>query len=254
MKIRKNLFKQQMEEGKPSYGIWNGIPHSYVAEICAGAGFDWICIDAEHSPFSMDSILSQIRAIQSHDVSAILRLPSADPILVKQYLELGVQNILAPMVESGEQAEMIAKAMLYPPAGFRGIGTGLARAAQWNRVENYLKVANDEVYSMVQVETVKGVEALDEILEVKELGLVFLGPADLAASMGYLGQAEHPAVVKAVISCIKKIVKAKKAAGFLTGSPEVIQAYKEAGALMLGVGADTLLLSKASKGLADLYK
>ncbi|MEM6807391.1 MAG: HpcH/HpaI aldolase/citrate lyase family protein [Bacteroidota bacterium] len=254
MKIRKNIFKQQMEEGIAAHGIWNGIPHPYVAEICAGADFDWICIDAEHSPFSMDRILTQIQAIQSHDISAILRLPSADPILTKQYLELGVQNILAPMVESAEQAESFAKSLLYPPAGFRGIGTGLGRAAQWNRVNNYLEEANQEVYSMVQVETLKGVQALDEILEVTELGLIFLGPADLAASMGYLGQAEHPEVVKEVISCIKKIVQAKKAAGFLTGSADVIKAYQEAGALMLGVGADTLLLSKASKALADFYK
>lgn len=254
MKIRVNKFKQQILNGQKNYGIWNGIPHSYVAEICAGAGFDWVCIDAEHAPFNLSSIVQNLQAIQSHDVSAIIRIPSADPILIKQLMDAGAQSIITPMIESADQAELIARAMLYPPKGIRGVGTALARAAQWNRVNDYFKLADEQMCCIGQIESIKGVEALDEILRVQGLDVVFLGPADLAATMGYLGQPNHPEVIKIVKNCIQKIVKSGKIAGFLTGSKEMIEAYSNEGALMIGVGLDTILLAKATKALAEEYK
>jgi len=254
MKIRQNTFKQNLLAGKKQYGIWNGIVDSYAAEICAGAGFDWVCIDGEHAPFDLRTILHNMQAIQLHQVPAIVRIPNADPILIKQLLETGVQSILAPMIESADQAALIAKAMVYPPKGIRGVGTALARAAQWNRVHDYFKLANDQMCSIGQIESIKGVEALDEILQVEGLDVCFLGPADLGATMGYLGQPGHPEVVKLVKHCIQKIVKAGKIAGFLTGSKPLIQEYTDAGALMIGVGVDTILLAKATKNLAETYK
>jgi len=254
MKIRKNTFKKNILAGKKQYGIWNGIPDSYAAEICAGAGFDWICIDGEHAPFDLRTILHNMQAIQSYDVPAIVRIPSADPVMIKQLVDAGAQNILAPMIESADQAELIAKAMRYPPLGFRGVGTALARAAQWNRVNDYFKLADDQMCCIGQIESVKAVDALDEILEVEGLDVCFLGPADLGATMGYLGQPGHPEVVALVKDCIKKIVKAGKIAGFLTGSKSLIQEYMDAGAKMVGVGLDTILLAKATKALAETYK
>jgi len=254
MKIRTNTFKQQLQKGKKQYGIWNGLVDSYAAEICAGAGFDWVCIDGEHAPFDLRTILHNAQAIQSHDVPAIVRIPSIDPALMKQLLDAGVQNILVPMIESAEQANLIARAMVYPPTGIRGVGTALARAAQWNRVNDYFKLANDQMCCIGQIESIKGVESLDEILEVPGLDVCFLGPADLGATMGYLGQPSHPEVVKLVKACIRKIVKAGKVAGFLTGSKQLIQEYTEAGALMLGVGLDTLILAKGTRSLAENYK
>ena len=158
------------------------------------------------------------------------------------------------MIESADQAELIAKAMRYPPLGFRGVGTALARAAQWNRVNDYFKLADDQMCCIGQIESVKAVDALDEILEVEGLDVCFLGPADLGATMGYLGQPGHPEVVALVKDCIKKIVKAGKIAGFLTGSKSLIQEYMDAGAKMVGVGLDTILLAKATKALAETYK
>lgn len=254
MNIRINTFKKQILSGQKTYGIWNGIPHSYVAEICAGAGFDWVCVDAEHAPFDLSSIVRNIQAIQSHDVPAIVRIPSADPVIIKQLMDAGAQSIVVPMIESGEQAELIAKAMVYPPKGIRGVGTALARAAQWNRVNDYFKLADEQMCCIGQIESIKGVEALDEILEVEGLDVIFLGPADLAATMGYLGQPGHPEVVRIVKDCIQKIVKSGKVAGFLTGSKELIQAYSDEGALMIGLGLDTILLAKATKSLAEEYK
>jgi len=254
MKIRKNTFKKNLYAGKKQYGIWNGIPDSYAAEICAGAGFDWICIDGEHAPFDLRTILHNMQAIQSYEGPAIVRVPSADPVLMKQLMDAGAQTILAPMIETADQAELIAKAMVYPPHGIRGVGTALARAAQWNRVNDYFKLANEQMCCIGQIESIKGVEALDEILEVEGLDMCFLGPADLGATMGYLGQPSHPKVVALVKDCIKKIVKAGKIAGFLTGSKELIQTYSDAGALMIGVSLDSLLLAKATKTLAEFYK
>jgi len=254
MKIRKNTLKENMLAGKKQYGIWNGIPDSYAAELCAGAGFDWVCIDGEHAPFDLRTILHNMQAIQSHNVQTVIRIPSADPVLIKQLMDAGAQNILAPMIETAEQAETIAKAMRYPPVGFRGVGTALARAAQWNRVNDYFTLADEQMCCIGQIESIKAVEALDEILEVEGLDVCFLGPADLGATMGYLGQPSHPEVVALVKDCIKKIVKAGKIAGFLTGSKPLIQEYTDAGALMIGVGVDTILMAKATKALAGTYK
>ena len=254
MQIRKNTFKQQLLTGQKTFGIWNGIVDSYAAEICAGAGFDWVLIDGEHAPFDLRTIVHNMQAIQSYDVPAIVRIPSADPVLMKQLMDGGAQSILVPMIESADQAALIAKAMVYPPEGIRGVGTALARAAQWNRVNDYFKLANQEMCCIGQLESIKGVEALDEILQVPGLDVVFLGPADLGATMGYLGQPGHPEVVALVKECIRKIVKSGKIAGFLTGSKELIQAYTDEGALMIGVGLDTIILAKGTRALAEHYK
>lgn len=254
MKIRQNLLKQNLLAGKKQYGLWHGIPDSYAAGICAGSGFDWICLDGEHSPFDFRTMLHNLQVIQSHDTQAIVRVHKADHALIKQFTDAGAQSILTPMIESADQANMISKAMRYPPVGTRGVGNALARAAQWNRVNNYLDLADDQMCCMGQIESVKGVEALDEILEVEGLDVCFIGPADLAASMGYLGQAGHQEVVSLVKDLIKRIVKSGKIAGFLTTSKELIQTYTDAGALLIGVGLDSNLLANATKNLADTYK
>ncbi|MEL7121393.1 MAG: HpcH/HpaI aldolase/citrate lyase family protein [Bacteroidota bacterium] len=254
MNIRINQLKKQLLSGQKSYGIWHGIPNSYIAELCAGAGFDWVCIDGEHGPFDFNQVIQNLQAIQLHSSSAVVRVPTADPVIIKQVLELGAQNIVIPMIESAEQAELMVKAMLYPPEGIRGIGAGFARAAQWGRVDDYLHMANEQMCCICQVETVKGVEALDEMLKVEGLDVIFIGPADLAASMGYLGQAAHPEVVQLIIDCIKKIVKARKSAGFLTSHKPSIQAFIDAGAKMIGVGADATLFADATQQVLEKYK
>lgn len=254
MRIAQNTFKAAIRDGKKQYGIWCGLPGGYTAEICAGSGFDWLLIDGEHAPFDLNGIITHMQCINQYDVHPMVRIPSADPNLVKQLVDAGAQTILVPMIESADQARMIARSMLYPSRGTRGIGTALARAAQWNRVNNYFKDADDQMCCIGQVETVEGVENLDDILEVTELDGVFIGPADLAASMGHLGNAGHPDVVKTVVSCIRKIVAKGKFAGFLTLSPDLIDQYSEAGAQMIGVGIDSILLAKAAEGLANKYK
>ena len=240
-----------MESRTPAFGLWNGIPHSYVAEIIAGSGFDWVCIDGEHAPFDFASTLTNLQAIQSHSVSAIVRIPELNVAYIKQLLDAGALNILVPMIESVEQAELFVQAMHYPPQGIRGVGTAIARGAQWNRVDNYFEKVGKEVYPIGQIESIKGVEALDDILKVDGLDVLFIGPADLAATMGYLGKPSQQEVVDLVKTCIQKINAAGKVAGFLTSSKELAKEYADEGALMIGIGLDTLLLSKAASKLAS---
>jgi len=249
-----NKFKTAIKSGQKQYGIWNGIPHSYAAEILAGSGFDWVLIDAEHAPFSFDQIIIQLQAMSKYDVSPILRMPNANPVYMKSLMDAGVQSFIIPMVESGETAELIAKAVRYAPEGIRGVGTALSRAAQWNRVNDYFKLANDEMCVIAQVESLKGVEALDDILAVEGIDVVFLGPADLAGTMGHLGNPGHPDVKAKVHECLERIVKSGKVAGVLTSSKELIADYTEKGATMIGVGLDTIILAKATKALAEFYK
>ena len=158
------------------------------------------------------------------------------------------------MVESGDTAELMAKALRYGPEGTRGVGTALARAAKWNRVNNYFKDANDQMCLITQVESVKGVEALDDILAVEGVDVVFMGPADLAGTMGHLGNPGHPEVKAVVNDCIRRIVDSGKTAGVLTSSKELIADYTAKGARMIGVGLDTIILATATKALAEYYK
>ena len=250
-----NRFKHRIKEGNNQFGIWNGIPHAYAAEICAGAGFDFVVVDAEHAPFDIQQIVIQLQGMSRYpECSPIVRIPNDDPVLIKRLLDAGVQNFIVPMLESAEQVEHMYKSLRYPPKGIRGVGTALARAAQWNRENDYFKKADEEVCLIAQIESVAGINALDAILEQNKAEVVFLGPADLAGSMGLLGQPGHPDVVAEVKKAITKIVNSNAAAGILTSDPTLIEQYKEMGVQMIGVGLDTILLAKATRSLAETYK
>ena len=254
MELRKNKLKQDIREGKRAYGIFHGIADSYAGEICASAGFDWVTIDGEHAPFELRTILHQLQAMAPYDVEPIVRIPEGNPTIIKQLLDAGAQTLIVPMVESEEQATLLVQAMRYPPRGIRGVGTALARGARWNRVEGYFEKADGELCLIVQVESVRGLSQLEAIASVEGVDGVLIGPADLGATMGYLGKPGHPEVVETVCGALATIRNAGKIAGVLTTSRELIARYMEAGANMVGVGLDTVLLTKATRELALLYK
>jgi|TARA_B110000093_G_C12970461_1_gene412092 4-hydroxy-2-oxoheptanedioate aldolase len=254
MDTPKNSFKQKALTKEITYGIWNGLVDTVTAEIIAGAGFDWILVDGEHAPFDLRTIQLQLQTIAAYNVQVVVRPPVGDTILIKQLMDIGVQSLLVPMVESAEQAIQLVKAMRYPPEGIRGVGTALARASKWNRTNNYFRDANNEMCLICQIESVEGIKNLDAILEVDGVDGVFIGPADLGASMGFLGKPSHPEVKAAVVKAIKTIKSKGKTAGVLAVSREIVDFYKAAGANMLGVGVDTILIAKATKELAELYK
>ncbi len=250
-----NTFKQALKQGDTAQiGLWLGLANSYTAELLAGAGFDWLLIDAEHAPNDLQTILGQLQAIAPYPSHPIVRPPWPDAVRIKQILDLGAQTILAPMVETGEQAAEVVSATRYPPQGIRGVGSALARASGFNRMPQYLQTANDEICVLIQIETPKGVENLDDILATEGVDGVFIGPSDLSASMGYIGNPGHPEVQKVIEESIAKIVAAGKAPGILIADQALAQRYIELGALFVGVGTDTGLLMKSSNDLAAKFK
>ncbi len=235
-------------------GFWLALASSYSAEVCATAGFDWLLIDGEHAPNDLPYILSQLQAIAPYPAPAIVRPPVGDPNLIKQLLDIGVQTLLVPMVETAEQAAAIVAATRYPTAGIRGVGGALARASRWNAIPDYLQKANAEICVVVQVESVKALKNLDAIAAVEGVDAVFIGPSDLAATMGHLGNPTHPEVLAAIEDAIHRIKLAGKPPGILTFDDPLIQRYSDLGCRFIAVGGDIVLLARAVRSLAQKFK
>jgi 4-hydroxy-2-oxoheptanedioate aldolase len=252
-----NPFKKALAEKRTQIGLWLGLADAYCAEICAGAGFDWLLIDGEHSPNGLRSVLQQAQAIAAYPgAHAIARVPvghgDVGTALIKQYLDLGVQTILVPMVDTPEQAKAIVRAMRYPPHGIRGMGG--ARASRWGRYPAYAKEANEQVCLLVQAETREALANLDAIAAVDGVDGIFIGPADLSASLGHVGNPGHPEVQAAIEDAIARIQRAGKAAGILTPDEAQARKYLELGTLFVAVGLDTNLLARSTSALAARFK
>jgi len=254
MQLPVNAFKEGLRARRPQIGLWKGLPDPYTSELVAGTGFDWLAIDGEHSPNDLRSILSQLQAIAPYPVSAVVRTLSDDVAMIKQYLDIGAQTLLVPMVETAEQAARIVAATRYPPAGVRGVGSALARASRWNQVEGYLQRCHEQLCVLVQVESLKGMQNLRAICGVEGIDGVFFGPADLSASMGMIGRTTDPAVQKAIDEGIKVVGECGKAAGVLSTDRAVAHKHLELGAVFVAVGADTTLLVRAAQELAAAFK
>lgn len=252
MPLRLNpTFRDALDgAGRPLAGMWVCSGSPLVAEICAGAGLDWLLIDMEHSPNGLESVLAQLQAVGAYPVTPVVRVPIGDVVTLKQVLDLGAQNILVPMVSSAAEADALVAAVRYPPRGRRGVGSALARSARWNRVDDYLAHADEHVSLFVQIETVEGVEAAAEIAAVDGIDGVFVGPSDLAASMGLLGQQTHPDVSAAVRRAFDAVRAAGKPVGVNAFDPAAAHAYLDAGAAFILVGADVALLARGSEALA----
>ncbi len=255
MDLQNNAFKAALKSGqRAQIGLWLGLTDPICAEICAGAGFDWLLIDGEHAPNDVRSILAQLQAVAPYPVHPIVRPVSGDVQLIKQLLDVGAQTLLVPMVESAEQARQLVSAMRYPPAGIRGVGAALARASQWNRITNYLHQANDQMCLLVQVETRQGLDNLDAIAAVEGVDGVFIGPSDLSAALGHLGKPTHPDVQHAIDDAIRRIRSAGRAAGILSTDETLSRHYLSLGCSFVAVGLDGNLLMRATQELARKFK
>lgn len=253
MGIPRNKFKRIMATGQPRYGLWLGLPDNSAAEIAAGAGFDWLLIDHEHAPFEIANILAHLQVMAAYDVAPIVRPVDDNPALLKKLLDIGVQTFLVPMVDTAEQAAAIVAALRYPPAGKRGIGTALARAAGWGQMPEYLQRANEEICLLVQVETTTALANLPGILAVEGVDGVFIGPSDLSASVGHIGNPGHPEVVAAVSSALEATAAAGKYAGLLCLDRSLVEHYRACGARFIGVGLDTVILARGVRELAQSF-
>lgn len=249
-----NTFKRALAAGETQIGLFLGMANAYAAEVVGTAGFDWLLIDGEHGPNDLRSIIEQLQVLGQYPVRPVVRTVDHDVARIKQLLDGGVQTLMVPMVETAEEAESLVRAMRYPPHGIRGVGTALARAARWNGVDGYFAKADQEMCLIVQIESVAGLAGLADILKVDGVDAVFIGPSDLAASMGHLGNPGHPDVKAAVEGAIRQIAAAGKAAGVFSADPAIAAGYREMGASFLLVGVDALLLRNASVALADKFK
>jgi 4-hydroxy-2-oxoheptanedioate aldolase len=238
---------------RPQMGMWVCSGSPLIAEICAGSGLDWLLIDAEHSPNGLESIQAQLQAVHGYPVTPLVRVPFGETVIVKQLLDLGAQNLLIPMVNTAEHAAEMVAAVRYPPAGVRGVGSALARASRWNRIDDYLARANETISLFVQIETTDAVANVAEITAVEGIDGLFVGPSDLAASMGLLGQQDHPDVVAAVLECIRVVTEAGKPVGVNAFAPATAERYLQAGAGFVLVGADVAILARASEKLAETF-
>jgi 4-hydroxy-2-oxoheptanedioate aldolase len=235
---------------RPQVGAWICSGSPVAAEIVAGSGLDWTLIDGEHSPIGLESILALLQAVAPYPITPVVRVPSANPTWIKQVLDVGAQNLLVPMINTAEDAAAAVAATRYPPLGIRGVGSALARAAQFNRVENYLQRAHEITSLTVQIETDAAVQGARQIAEVDGVDAVFVGPSDLAASMGMLGQQEHPDVIAAVEHTIAEVRAAGKPVGGDAVTPNTARRYLNAGASFVLVAADVSILARATERLA----
>lgn len=249
-----NLFKSALAMPGVQYGLWLGLADPYAAELCATGGFDWLLIDGEHGPNDLRTILSTLQAVAPYGAHPVVRIPHGDVSLIKQVLEIGATTLLVPMVESADQARALVRATRYPPAGIRGVGSGLARSSRWSADSSYLQTANNRMCLLVQVETAEGLAHVDEIAAVDGVDGVFIGPADLAASLGYLGQSDHPDVQKAIKFAFERIEAAEKAAGILAVDEGRASHYVSIGARFVAVGVDATILARAVRALAQRFK
>ena len=249
-----NTFKRRLRSGEAQIGLWLGLADAYCAELAANAGFDWLLIDGEHAPNDLRGMLGQLQAVAPYPSHPIIRPVIGDTALIKQVLDIGVQTLLVPMVESVEQAQALVQAIHYPPNGVRGVGSALARASRWNSIPGYLDNADEQMCLLVQIENREGLANLEAIAAVDGVDGVFIGPADLSASMGHRGNPGHPEVQATIEDAIARIRQAGKAAGILSADPVLARRYIELGAAFVAVGVDTTVLMRGLQTLAASFK
>jgi 4-hydroxy-2-oxoheptanedioate aldolase len=253
MEIPSNTFKKAILGGRQQIGLWVSLASPYSAELVAGSGFDWLLLDGEHSPNDPPLMLPQLQAVAPYPVSAVVRPAWNDTVLIKRYLDIGVQSLLIPYVQSVREAEAAVAAVRYPPRGVRGVA-GMTRASRYGRVAEYTKRAEPEICLMVQIETRAGLDNLEAIARTDGVDGVFIGPADLAAGLGHLGNMMHPDVQSAIEDAIKRIRACGKPAGILSSDEAATRRYIEWGTTFTAVGMDAMLLAHAADKLAKTFR
>ena len=248
-----NPFKQALKSGRLQIGLWHSLSSHLAVEILADAGFDWILLDTEHAPNELPMVHTQLLAACGGTAHAVVRPAWNDPVIIKRLLDIGAQSLLIPYVETEEEARRAVMSVRYPPEGFRGVAA-LTRASRFGRIKGYAEAASHEICLLLQVETKRGLENLERIARVEGVDGVFVGPGDLAAALGYLGQPNHPEVVKIIDDMIKRIKDAGSAPGILSGDAELAQHYIELGCLFAAVGSDTAILARGADQLAAKFR
>ena len=248
-----NAFKNAIRQGRPQIGLWSSLCSNLAAEVVGGSGFDWILIDMEHAPNELPMVISQLQALNSGTAAPVVRPAWNDFVIIKRLLDAGVQNLLIPYVQTVEEAKAAVAATRYPPQGIRGVAVA-HRANQFGRVTDYLSRAGEEICVQVQIETQLALKNIEAIAAVDGVDGLFIGPSDLAASFGHLGEPSHPEVHAAIENALKRIKATGKAPGILAPVESEARCWLEIGCVVLAVGSDVGLLARQSEALATKYR
>lgn len=247
-------FRDRLKEGPALLGLWQALANGYTAEICARAGFDWLLFDGEHAPNTAQTLLAQLQATAPFPVEAIVRVPSLDPAAIKQVLDLGFLTLLVPMIDTPEQAAAAVAATRYPPEGVRGVASATARATGFGSDPAYLREAAKRITLIVQIESRTALDNVAAIASVPGIDALFIGPADLAASLGHLGNPQHPEVQGAIAQAKVRIDAAGKPAGIFALSPDDARMRIFERFRFISIGTDIGLLLKGAQGLIATIK
>lgn len=254
MEMPRNAFKKNLAEGKLQLGFWSALCSPVVADILSEAGYDWLVLDAEHSPNDPVDLMHQLMAMEHQQATMpVVRVPWNDQVFIKRVLDVGARTLLVPMIEIAEQARAAVAACRYPPEGMRGVA-GSVRASRYGRIKDYHKKANAEICLLLQVETKPGLDALEEIAAVEGVDGVFIGPADLSASLGYLGDNRNPAVREAILGALARLKQAGKPAGILAPVEEDAKFWIEQGFGFVALGNDAALLARQAEALCARFR
>ncbi|MFO1351704.1 MAG: aldolase/citrate lyase family protein [Gammaproteobacteria bacterium] len=253
MDIPLNHFKHALKAGRSQIGFWSSLASHLSVEILAGAGFDWLLLDTEHAANELPMVLSQLQATTGGTAQPVVRPPWNDMVTIKRYLDAGVQSFLIPYVQNEQEARQAVASTRYPPRGVRGFASA-SRASRYGRVQDYYARCEDEICVLVQVETSTALANLEAICKVDGVDGVFIGPGDLSASMGYLGEPAHPQVNAAIEDAIRRIRACGNCPGILTGDEKLARRYIEIGCLFTAVGSDVGMLARGTEQLAARFK
>ena len=248
-----NVFKRGLAGGRQQIGLWCTLSSAFAVEVVAGAGFDWLLLDTEHSPGDVLTVLAQLQALSGHQVSVVVRPAANDAVLIKRFLDIGAQTLLIPYVQNADDARAAVAAVRYPPAGIRGV-SALTRATQFGRVKDYIGQADAEIGLLVQVESQAALDQIEAIAEVDGVDGIFVGPGDLAASLGHKGKPAHPEVLAAIEDALKRIRACKKPAGILTADIGYAKNCMALGSTFIAVGLDVSILARGAEALAGEFK
>jgi len=247
MDLPRNSFKHAIAAGKLQIGLWCSLCSNIAADIVRDSGFDWLLLDTEHSPNEISDLVGQLQAVSGGAATPIVRPAWNDIVLIKRCLDIGVQTLLVPYVQNA------VAAVRYPPRGVRGVAVA-SRASRYGRVTDYLKKADSEICLLVQVETRSALDQLEAIASVEGVDGVFIGPSDLSASLGHIGNPAHPEPQQAMQDAVTRLKKIGKPAGILTGNEDEIRRYISWGYTFVAVGSDIGLLGRGADMLAKKFK
>jgi 4-hydroxy-2-oxoheptanedioate aldolase len=251
--LPRNAFKQALAQNERQVGLWSGLASPIAAEIIAGAGFDWIVIDGEHAPNDISTLLPQLQAMRGGTAEPVFRVPWNEPVIIKRALDVGARSLLIPFIQNAEEAKRAVAAARYPPLGTRGVAVG-PRAIDYGRTQNYHRNAHLDTCILLQIETRAALKEIEAVAAIEGVDGIFIGPSDLAADFGHLGNPKHPDVQAAIKDAAERIRAAGKSAGTLSGTLDDVESLFELGYNFTATGSDAGILARGAENIAARFK